>query len=64
MKLMTRGSVTTNLFCCPEMIDVRQEYNGVKADIWAAGVTLYYMVYNKYPFYSDHFMHIFDIIKT
>jgi serine/threonine protein kinase len=36
----------------------------VKADIWAAGVTLYCMVYLQYPFFSNNFMEIFELIKS
>jgi serine/threonine protein kinase len=39
-------------------------YDGIKADIWAIGVTLYLMVFNRYPFFSSNFMHLFELIKT
>lgn len=46
------------------MLDSKVQYDGVKADIWAVGVTLYYMVYLQYPFFSHNFMEIFEYIKT
>ena len=39
-------------------------YCGAKADIWACGITLYAMIYGKYPFYSSNFMHTFELIST
>jgi serine/threonine protein kinase len=39
----------TNYFFCPESCK-GEAYNGKKADIWACGVTLYLLLFNKYPF--------------
>jgi [calcium/calmodulin-dependent protein kinase] kinase len=45
-----KGSVGTYYFFAPELCnpDVT-EYSGCAADIWALGVTLYCLVYNKLP---------------
>ena len=37
------------MFCSPEMID-ETEYDPFKADIWALGITFFYMITGQYPF--------------
>jgi serine/threonine-protein kinase SRK2 len=39
----------TIFFIAPEIIE-NSSYDGVKADIWACGVTLYVMLFGTYPF--------------
>lgn len=39
-----------------------KEFSGVKADIWALGVTLYAMVYNKMPFWADNELELANVI--
>ena len=46
------------------MLTFKCSYDGIKADIWAAGVTLYYMVFGVYPFYSSNFIEVFELIKN
>lgn len=41
----------TSLYMAPEIFDTAP-YNPLAADIWAAGVILYYMATNCFPFYS------------
>ena len=36
-------------YSCPEALSLR-EYDGKKADLWAAGVVLYFLITGKYPF--------------
>jgi serine/threonine protein kinase len=36
-------------FMCPEIV-MKKPYNGIKADIWAAGVILFLMMNGKLPF--------------
>lgn len=44
----TAGST---LFFAPEVCEGRS-YSGKKSDVWALGVTLYFMVFRKYPFFA------------
>lgn len=41
----------TPFFMAPELIG-KSNYNPIKSDIWAIGVTLYYIATHKYPFKS------------
>ena len=36
-------------YACPEMLSAKK-YNGLKADIWSAGVVLYAMCFGYLPF--------------
>ena len=31
-----------------------ESFSGIAADIWALGVTLYCMIYNKLPFWDEN----------
>lgn len=42
----------TSLFMAPELFK-HEEYNPMKADVWAIGVTFYYMATQNYPFYHQ-----------
>lgn len=39
-------------------------YKGKKSDIWACGITLYYMIYKKHPFTSNLIPDLFKKIQT
>lgn len=41
----------TKLFMAPEIFK-RKAYNPMAADVWAIGITLYFMATHQYPFYS------------
>ena len=57
----TAGS---NYFFAPEICS-GQAYKGKKTDIWAAGVTLYFMMFRKYPFTSNNIPALYNkIINT
>ena len=49
MMLTTCGTI---IYAAPEIIQ-RQPYDGKKADIWSAGVMLYAMVGNHFPWVTD-----------
>ncbi|ORC87073.1 Small Surface Antigen [Trypanosoma theileri] len=40
-------------YCAPELLVRCPEYDGRKVDIWAAGVTLYVMLFGEHPFKGD-----------
>ena len=41
-----------------------KEFSGIKADIWALGVTLYAMTFNKMPFWADNELELGNVIMT
>lgn len=41
-----------------------KEFSGVKADIWALGVTLYAMTYNRMPFWAENELELGNVIMT
>ncbi|EAX97269.1 CAMK family protein kinase [Trichomonas vaginalis G3] len=53
----------TPLFMSPELIK-KEEYNAMKSDIWAAGVTFYFLATRKYPFRSETIDSLKEVILT
>jgi len=53
----------TPAFMAPEIITDSQ-YRGKPADIWACGVTLYYMFFGDCPFIAPTLYSIYDMIQT
>ncbi|EAY09871.1 protein kinase, putative [Trichomonas vaginalis G3] len=51
----------TRYFMAPEVI-TQKEYDLMKADIWAIGVTLYYLTTLTYPFYATDQDSLFSLI--
>ena len=47
---LVRNVAGSSLFFSPEICIGNVTYRGKKSDVWALGVTLYYMVFKKYPF--------------
>jgi serine/threonine protein kinase len=56
----TAGST---LFFAPEVCEGKS-YSGKKSDVWALGVTLYFMVFSKYPFYGINREQLYSKIKN
>eukprot|EP00347_Sterkiella_histriomuscorum_P024516 403330837 len=56
----TAGS---NYFFAPEVCQ-GSTFKGRKSDIWAAGVTLYQMVFKKYPFTSNNIPDLYNKIQS
>lgn len=50
------------LFQAPEIIVSENSYLGSGVDVWSAGVTLFLMLYGKYPFYDDTLLGLYDRI--
>ncbi|XP_064386866.1 serine/threonine-protein kinase stk11-like [Halichondria panicea] len=46
----------------PEIALGQDEWSGFKADIWAAGVTLYHFVTGKFPFEGENVYKLFSVI--
>jgi serine/threonine protein kinase len=50
-----RKSAGTYHFFAPECCDTECEvYSGSKVDIWALGVTLFCLLYNRLPFWTEN----------
>eukprot|EP00803_Ostreobium_quekettii_P001747 evm.model.scf_722EXC.5 EVM.evm.TU.scf_722EXC.5 scf_722EXC:51151-58080(+) len=55
----------TRCFFAPEMCDEGgAAYSGMKADIWALGVSLYMFIFGHCPFQGDSILDLFNAIKT
>ena len=60
---MLEDTAGTYHFLAPECCDPEiKVYSGVKADIWALGVTLFAFAYNKLPFYAETEIQILECI--
>ena len=55
-----KGTIGTVRFMAPEMLgnNTRSALYGRSIDVWAAGVTLYYMLTKKFPFDGKTHPHI------
>ncbi|KAF5822822.1 putative protein kinase CAMK-CAMKL-LKB family [Helianthus annuus] len=58
---MLRRSPGTPVFTAPECC-LGKSYHGKTADTWAVGVTLYCMIFGKYPFLGDTLQDTYDKI--
>ena len=56
----TAGS---NMYFAPEVCN-GSTFKGRKSDVWAAGVTLYQMVFKKYPFKANNFPDLYYKIQN
>ncbi|KEG10504.1 Small Surface Antigen [Trypanosoma grayi] len=50
---MLHRACGTLKYCAPELLLQSPEYDGRKVDVWAAGVTLYVMLFGRHPFEGD-----------
>mmetsp|Transcript_19697 Transcript_19697/g.18761 ORF Transcript_19697/g.18761 Transcript_19697/m.18761 type:complete len:151 (+) Transcript_19697:1845-2297(+) len=57
------GNAGSNFYMSPEACQ-GSKFKGKGSDIWAVGVTLYYMVEATLPFFSTNFPDLFQKIKT
>lgn len=69
LSLWSRTDLCSNsegspLFQAPEVVSGQTHYNGFKVDVWSAGVTLYLMIYGRYPFYDNSLLSLYDKIMT
>ena len=58
------SSAGTFAFMSPEMHGGSRVYRGKPTDIWAAGITLYYMIEGKTPFRSRVVVELMNEVKT
>ena len=49
---VTNTNIGTPFFMSPEQMT--QQYYDYKIDVWGIGCVLFYLVYNKYPFYGNN----------
>lgn len=55
-------TVGSNYYLAPEICSGTMTYKGKKSDIWAVGVSLYYMMYKKYPFEANNIPTLYNKI--
>eukprot|EP00043_Microstomoeca_roanoka_P014370 m.142564 g.142564 ORF g.142564 m.142564 type:complete len:608 (-) comp15997_c0_seq4:255-2078(-) len=60
--LCTKSS-GTHVFQSPELAEGATSFDGVKVDVWAAGVTLWNLVTGHYPFFDDNVVDLFTNIS-
>lgn len=58
------NSAGSPAFLAPELVSNKGRPHGKAADIWAAGVTLYYLVYGECPFLGKDLPQIYQKIQT
>ena len=58
-----RDSAGTQAFLAPETWG-KEKFKGKGADIWAGGVTLYYLIFGKLPFMARNFFVLREQIQT
>lgn len=69
LSMWNRNSLCSNyegspLFQAPEVVSGQTSYSGFRVDIWSAGVTLYLMVYDQYPFYDESLLGLYNKILS
>ena len=60
---IVKNTAGSQLFFAPEVLEGKN-YRGKKSDVWALGVTLYYMVFKKYPFFARSRDELYNNIKN
>ena len=50
-------------FQAPEIANGDAGFSGIKVDVWAAGVTIYYLLTGNVPFVGDNFVQLFKSIS-
>jgi serine/threonine protein kinase len=58
-----QSTAGSNYFFSPE-ICAGQTYKGKKSDIWALGVTLYFLIFRRYPFTSSNIPQLYSKILS
>ena len=58
-----QSTAGSNYFFSPEICS-GQTYKGKKSDIWAVGVTLYFMMFRKYPFTASTIPQLYNKVMT
>lgn len=62
---MLSSTVGTYYFFAPECCNTNiRTFSGKAADIWALGITIYALVYQKLPFWADSLLGIFEVIHN
>eukprot|EP00172_Hildenbrandia_rubra_P004512 Plantae.Rhodophyta-Hildenbrandia_rubra.ctg9268.p1 GENE.Plantae.Rhodophyta-Hildenbrandia_rubra.ctg9268~~Plantae.Rhodophyta-Hildenbrandia_rubra.ctg9268.p1 ORF type:complete len:565 (-),score=107.38 Plantae.Rhodophyta-Hildenbrandia_rubra.ctg9268:5981-7675(-) len=50
-------------FQAPEIAKGDSDFSGIKVDVWASGVTLFYLLTGSVPFQGENFIELFDQIS-
>jgi serine/threonine protein kinase len=58
---LTTVNAGSTLFFSPEAC-IGKQFSGRLADLWACGVTLYFMCVGKYPFVANNHQKLFELI--
>lgn len=58
-----QSTAGSNYFFSPEICG-GATYKGKKSDIWALGVTLYFVIYKKYPFNASNIPTLYTKIQN
>lgn len=58
------GSVSTYAFMAPELVRGDPNISGEAVDVWASGVTLYYLIVGQLPFTTKKLQQLYEAIKT
>lgn len=48
----------------PEVCGSRRQFHGKMTDIWAAGITLYYLTSGRIPFIAKKIEDLYTVIRT
>lgn len=63
-KIGGKGNSSTYAYMSPELVRGDPEIYGEPVDVWAAGVTLYYMIHGELPFNEKKLQNLYEAIKT
>ena len=59
---LNQTSIQTLYYSAPELLNGDRKYD-YKVDIWAIGVTMYYLLHNKYPFMGE-MKQLIEVLKA
>ena len=62
-KIGGKGNSSTYAYMSPELVRGDPEIYGEPVDVWASGVTLYYMIHGELPFNEKKLQNLYEAIK-
>jgi len=63
-KIGGKGNSSTYAYMSPELVRGDHEIYGEPVDVWASGVTLYYMLHGELPFNEKKLQNLYEAIKN